>query len=470
VSPPSLDRQAAERESADLSSPREAPRDAEVPTSRPPRGTGVPHRPRWSKESPPGSDTASLPTKETRTWTGWSLDTDIGASDAGGVASSPPPERAAVGLLPSPAPLPPAPLPPTRPPLESPGPAPARSAPEVGVGAWTSVLRHVRREVLLIAVVGVSVATAGTVLLRQATTRAASHPGFRPAVVRLSPGRERSADRVLSAGISPRPLSAVLPAALLEARRAEAGLWHAPAGPAPKPSRQVSARTSPSGGSATTPVRRSAAAATASAAEAAVASRPVSSAPPATSPPATSPPTTSPPTTSPPTTSPPTTSAPASPSPAQLGQEALALVRYPWSEIPGYSIHFLPISDAPAPDVYGNTTFTWGQPGGVSDLYVFPGESVDELAGITAFEIAHEVDAAYVEPAGGHQAIENAIGVHPASWAPNCDCAEYDFMSGWYANVFSNYWSPGVGDWARIAPLPSPTQLAEIARWLDPPR
>jgi len=324
--------------------------------------------------------------------------------------------------------------------------------------------------VLLIAVVGVSVATAGTVLLRQATTRAASHPGFRPAVVRLSPGRERSADRVLSAGISPRPLSAVLPAALLEARRAEAGLWHAPAGPAPKPSRQVSARTSPSGGSATTPVRRSAAAATASAAEAAVASRPVSSAPPATSPPATSPPTTSPPTTSPPTTSPPTTSAPASPSPAQLGQEALALVRYPWSEIPGYSIHFLPISDAPAPDVYGNTTFTWGRPGGVSDLYVFPGESVDELAGITAFEIAHEVDAAYVEPAGGHQAIENAIGVHPASWAPNCDCAEYDFMSGWYANVFSNYWSPGVGDWARIAPLPSPTQLAEIARWLDPPR
>ena len=131
--------------------------------------------------------------------------------------------------------------------------------------------------------------------------------------------------------------------------------------------------------------------------------------------------------------------------PAQMGAQALALVRYPWQNIPGYSIQFLPIADAPSPGFYGNTTFTWGQAGGTSVLYVYPGETVDRLAGITAFEIGHEVDAAAVEPQGGETQIENILGIHPASWAPNCDCAEQGFLSGWYASAFSNFWSPGVG-------------------------
>ncbi|MGD0394174.1 MAG: hypothetical protein ABSC41_16215 [Acidimicrobiales bacterium] len=157
------------------------------------------------------------------------------------------------------------------------------------------------------------------------------------------------------------------------------------------------------------------------------------------------------------------------PAPApQLGAQALALVRYPWQSIPGYSIQFLPIADAPSPGFYGNTTFTWGQPGGTSVLYVYPGETVAQLAGITAFEIGHEVDAAGVEPQGGETQIENILGIHPASWAPNCDCAEQGFLSGWYASAFSNYWSPGVGDWSQIAPEPSGAVLAAVEPWLNP--
>ena len=150
-----------------------------------------------------------------------------------------------------------------------------------------------------------------------------------------------------------------------------------------------------------------------------------------------------------------------------MGAQALSLVRYPWQSIPGYSIQFLPIADAPSPGFYGNTTFTWGQAGGTSVLYVYPGETIDQLAGITAFEIGHEVDAAAVEPQGGETQIENILGIHPASWAPNCDCAEQGFLSGWYASAFSNYWSPGVGDWSQIAPEPTgsgpgcPRALAE---------
>jgi len=154
--------------------------------------------------------------------------------------------------------------------------------------------------------------------------------------------------------------------------------------------------------------------------------------------------------------------------PEQLGAEALSLVRYPWQSIPGYSIQFLPIENAPSAGFLGNTTFTWGRSGGVSSLYVYPGETVEKLAGIIAFEIGHEVDAAAVEPLGGEAAIESMLGIHPASWAPNCDCSEQEFLSGWYAAAFSNYWSPGVGNWSTLAPEPSGAELAAVLPWLNP--
>jgi hypothetical protein len=155
-------------------------------------------------------------------------------------------------------------------------------------------------------------------------------------------------------------------------------------------------------------------------------------------------------------------------SPEAMGAAALALIDYPWQRIPGYSIVFLPIGDAPSPGFYGNTTFTWGQVGGTSTLYVYPGETVDRLAAITAFEIGHEVDAAYVEPAGGHEAIESILGIHPASWAPQCDCAEQGYLSGWYSAAFSDRWSPGVGAWSSLASPPAGATLTAMEPWLDP--
>jgi hypothetical protein len=156
------------------------------------------------------------------------------------------------------------------------------------------------------------------------------------------------------------------------------------------------------------------------------------------------------------------------PSPESMGAAALALVRYPWQQLPGYSIKFASIADAPSPGFYGNTNFTWGKPGGVSTLYVYPGETVNRLAGITAFEIGHEVDAAYVEPQGGHDQIAGLLGLHPASWAPQCDCAEQGYLSGWYASAFSGYWSPGVGAWSSLAPPPSGALLGAVEPWLNP--
>jgi hypothetical protein len=167
----------------------------------------------------------------------------------------------------------------------------------------------------------------------------------------------------------------------------------------------------------------------------------------------------------------PPAAAPASLTPAELGAQALTLVTYPWQKIPGYSIQFLPISEAPTPGFYGNTTFTMGQAGGQSVLYVYPGETVQRLAAITAFEIGHEVDAAGVYAAdgnSGHAQIEKLLNYFPASWMPNCDCAEQSFLSGWYAAAFSNQWSPGVGSWSQILPEPSGATLAAMQPWLNP--
>ncbi len=78
------------------------------------------------------------------------------------------------------------------------------------------------------------------------------------------------------------------------------------------------------------------------------------------------------------------------------------------------------------------------------------------------------MDAAYVEPLGGHAQIENLLGIHPASWAPECDCSEQGYLSGWFAASFSDYWSPGVGAWSTLAPPPTGATLEAVLPWLDP--
>jgi hypothetical protein len=200
------------------------------------------------------------------------------------------------------------------------------------------------------------------------------------------------------------------------------------------------------------------------------AAAPATTVPPAPAPAATPVPATATPATTAPAPIATTSAAPAAPptTPDAMGAAALALVRYPWQQLSGYSIRFLPIADAPSPGFYGNTDFTWGQEGGVSTLYVYPGETVQQLAGITAFEIGHEVDAAFVEPRGGHAQISAVLGVDPPSWAPECDCAEQGYLSGWYAAAFSDYWSPGVGAWSSLAPPPSGAVLTAVEPWLDP--
>ena len=73
-----------------------------------------------------------------------------------------------------------------------------------------------------------------------------------------------------------------------------------------------------------------------------------------------------------------------------------------------------------------------------------------------------------VEPQGGETQIENILGIHPASWAPDCDCAEQGFLSGLVRRRLLQLLVPGVGDWSTIAPEPSGAVLAAVEPWLNP--
>ena len=85
--------------------------------------------------------------------------------------------------------------------------------------------------------------------------------------------------------------------------------------------------------------------------------------------------------------------------------------RYPWQQLPGYSIQFLPISDAPSPGILRQHQLHLGPAGrDVHDLRL-PRRDRRQAGRHHHFEIGHEVDAAYVEPEGGHDQIG-------ASWNP----------------------------------------------------
>jgi len=149
-----------------------------------------------------------------------------------------------------------------------------------------------------------------------------------------------------------------------------------------------------------------------------------------------------------------------------LQQEALHSIRYPLSrlESEGYRIHFVPGSQAPSPEYFGNTfnlnTTTGAASGGpvYTDIYVQPGESMSKLEGVTAFEMGHAQWALKASPAGGQQQLIHAQGSEPGgTWGPYNDQPENAYLSGLYSNYFSNKYSPGVGNWSTVHPTAAAT-------------
>lgn len=198
-------------------------------------------------------------------------------------------------------------------------------------------------------------------------------------------------------------------------------------------------------------------------------------APPVTEPPTTAPPTTAAPrpvVTAPPVTAAPrpvTTAAPrhvahaaALPSgtPEERGQQALALINYPWQAL-GYTISFEP----------GRQTYLGLTDQGtrIIHIYVRDSESLDTLARTIGHEMGHALDFGLTTDAERQQYIAiRGINSTLDTWY-SCDaCTDYSTAAGDWAETFQ-YWLLGPGQfWSQMGPAPTADQLAQLSAIFAP--
>jgi hypothetical protein len=137
-----------------------------------------------------------------------------------------------------------------------------------------------------------------------------------------------------------------------------------------------------------------------------------------------------------------------------IGNQALALISYPWTKL-GYTLTF----HGPKAGVFGLTDCHTHN----IDIYVTASQTVAQVAYITAFEIGHAVDCAHL--ADGHQSSwPVARGFHlSGSWFPSCSCSEDNFASGDFSEVFARWQVGPAYAWrSDLAPAPTPAQLATL--------
>lgn len=137
----------------------------------------------------------------------------------------------------------------------------------------------------------------------------------------------------------------------------------------------------------------------------------------------------------------------------QLGGDALARIDYPWRRL-GYGLAFEPAR----PGLLGTTSCAGRQ----MVIYVYPSESVAEVAFVTAFEIGHAVDCSILTPPrrADWARIRGFGSARP--WFPSCTCSEDDYGSGDYAEVFAT-WQVGL-QFAWRSALAGPPDRSEMAR------
>jgi len=137
-----------------------------------------------------------------------------------------------------------------------------------------------------------------------------------------------------------------------------------------------------------------------------------------------------------------------------IGVQALRLIQYPWAKL-GYQIAF----HGPRDGFFGLTDCRLHR----IDIYVAPGQSVAQVAYVTAFEIGHAIDCSLVT--NGHEAewtILRNFNVR-GSWFPSCSCSEDNFGSGDFSEVFARWQVGPIYPWrSTLAPAPTAAQLADL--------
>lgn len=174
-----------------------------------------------------------------------------------------------------------------------------------------------------------------------------------------------------------------------------------------------------------------------------------------TSLPVTVPPTTVPPTTVPVTVPPTTVSTEPLPHEQAIGNEALALISYPWrTALPGWRIDFLPGKAG-----YLGGTLTNEQR---IEIYVREGQSPHEIAFTLAHELGHAVDLTYLTDAE-RQTWKVTRGISTSTpWWAGSGVSDYASGSGDWAEAFA-VWQVGGTSETRIAGQPTAGELQVLA-------
>jgi hypothetical protein len=137
---------------------------------------------------------------------------------------------------------------------------------------------------------------------------------------------------------------------------------------------------------------------------------------------------------------------------------AMALVDYPWRQL-GYRILF----ESAQPGMQGRTS---PRRLGTIEIYVRPSVSANDLAHVIAHEIGHAVDLVY----GNDQRRSLWLqlrGVGPQAWFPCSMCDDFSTPAGDFAETFA-YWQLHDYSRSRLAPLPTPAQLSQLAPMFGP--
>lgn len=158
--------------------------------------------------------------------------------------------------------------------------------------------------------------------------------------------------------------------------------------------------------------------------------------------------------------SPPATSSPPPPSsPADRGMAALRLIDYPWQQF-GYRMQFR----GPRAGILGTTNCATRE----IDVFVRETQSTNQIAFVTAFEIAHAVDCSTMTVQRREEWA--ALRGFPSGWRwfPPCACTEDDYGSGDFAMVFASWLVPDGGYRWRSTLAPPPDSIDRLLPFLRP--
>lgn len=137
----------------------------------------------------------------------------------------------------------------------------------------------------------------------------------------------------------------------------------------------------------------------------------------------------------------------ATPTTLAVGAQSLARIWYPWRELlPNWSLRFL----GSQPGFLGRTLW----PERVIEVYVRPGQPIDDVAFALAHEIGHAVDLEHLDPAArGRWRAGRGIAPH-LDWFGASDANDFATPAGDWAECFAAWQTGPTGFQSQLGGLP----------------